>query len=398
MSSGHDLIASIIADDLDTVQRGVEVKQVMQFTIKKFVLQVLLDKAITVVPTRDVMPVLKCFQFHLEPKRLTVIASDCEITLIASTPMVSVTWPGVAVFPARKLLDIVKSAEDADVQIKVTGRIAHIVIGRASWQLKLQGGDDYPAMPVISEAQFTSVDRDDLKDAIARVRYAASRDPNRANLNIIDIRDGKLTASDGSRIQQIRVADFPISLRIPISAVDDLLRLLRFGDLETVHVGQSEDQLIFRLGSDVLIVNKFRAKFPDMEAEMLRPALENRHELGVERVELVAAVKRVRINADKESFAIALHLDGAGTLTVQARDKFGNTATEAITCTYTGPERNLVVNHKFLTDMIHIYGDETCTFKLGDDTKTRRSPLMLRQQATGAVGVVQQMQADWVGQ
>lgn len=389
-----DFLATLLADD--PVDNDIATEHnVVAFAIKKFVLQTLLEKAITVVPIRDVMPVLKCFQFHVDPQRLRVVASDMEMSLIATTPMVTVLQPGTAVFPARKLLDIVKTAEDTDVNINVSDTTASITIGRASWTLKLLGGDDYPPMPAISEAQFVHVDRKAFAEALTAVRYAASRDPSRANLNIIDITDGKLTACDGSRIHQIRVSDLPISLRIPISAVDDLLRLIKVTEQDTIAVGQSDTKLIFRLGADVYIVSKFFAQFPDMEASMLRPALENRHTLDVDRADLLAAIKRVRINADVDSSAIALQLDRTE-LTVTAKDKYGNTASETVYATFTGNPRTIVVNHNYLVDMINNYGDVTCNFRIGDDSKTRRSPLLLRS-AAGSIGVVQQMLGDWVG-
>lgn len=389
-----DLLARIMAEPMNDANDEPAVNTRLAFEIKKFVLQALLEKAITVVPTRDVMPVLKCFQFVVDT-RLRVIASDTIMSLVASTPMVVVRQPGTAVFPAKKLLDIVKTAEDADVAITVTGTAASITIGRASWTLKLQGGDDYPVMPTIDEAAFTAVNTTTFKDAITHVRYAASRDPNRANLNIISITDGKLTACDGSRFQQTTITDFPANLILPISAVDDLLRLLKITDIETIQVGQSNNHLIFRFGSDIFIVNKFRAQFPDMEAQMLRPALENKHELNVERNELVDAIKRVRINADPESSAITLRLT-CNEITVSAQDKFDNTATQTIDGYWNGTERSIVVNHRYLLDLIRTHGDITCIFKLGDDTKTRRSPLLLTDKETGGTGVVQQMAIDWI--
>lgn len=390
-----DFITALLADDPeDNIQ--LPTRHVLSFEIKKFLLEALLNKAYTVVPVRDVMPVLKCFQFHVDPQRLRVVATDNELSFIATTPMVSVSQPGVAVFPAKKLLDIVKTADDSDVRITVTNTTAAITIGRASWTLKLPGGDDYPAMPVITDTQFISVDRKTFTEAITAVRYAACRDPNRANLNIIDITDGKLTACDGSRIQQIRISDLPINLRIPIVAVDDLLRLLRTVEHDTIGVGQSDTKLIFRLGTDVFIVSKFFAAFPDMEANLLRPALENRHSLDVDRTDLINAIKRVRINADADSSAIALQVD-RNELTVTARDKAGNTASETIFATFAGSPRTIVVNHKYLLDMINNYGDATCTFRLGDDTRTRRTPLLLRNATTGDAASVQQMMADWVG-
>lgn len=393
MSNAADLLASIMADDPADAAEP-ELAEILSFQIKKFVLQVLLEKAITVVPVRDVMPVLKCFQFQVDRQRLRVVASDLEMSLIASTPMVTVTQPGIVCFPAKKLLEVVKSAEDADVHVRVKGTTARISIGRAAWTLQLPGGHDYPAMPAITEAEFTFVGRRLLLDAIHAVRYAASRDPSRSNLNIIDVRDGKLTACDGSRIQQIKIPSLTSNLRIPMSAVDDLIRLLKINDLEFVDVGQSNDKLIFRFGSDVFIVNKFDAQFPDMEAQMLRPALENRHNLECDRAELTDAIRRVRINADAESSAIALDFDDTA-LTISAKDKYGNTATETIDADWNGRgKRTVMVNHKFLADMIATYGEDTLTFRLGDDTKTRRTPLLL--QSNKGVGVVQQMLSDWM--
>lgn len=391
-----DFLTALFGPENDVAPER-QVRHVLHLEIKKFVLAALLDKAITVVPTRDVMPVLKCFQFQVDPQRLRIIASDLEMSLIASTPMVTVHQSGTAVFPAKKLVEILRNAGDFDVHIKVVNTTATIAIGSASWTLQLQGGDDYPAMPAVTEAQFTTVNRQLFADAITAVRYAASRDPSRANLGIIDITDGKLTAADGSRIQQIRISDCPINMRIPIAAVDDLLRLLKISELENIDVGQSEMKLIFRFGSDVFIVNKFFAQFPDIEAQMLRPALENKHTLDVDRAELLAAIKRVRINADPESSAIALHLEN-NELTITAKDKFNNTASQTIFASFTGSPRTIVLNHRYLTDMIATYGEATCNFRLGDDTKTRRTPVLLRHQATGTTGALQQMLADWLGQ
>jgi DNA polymerase-3 subunit beta len=394
MSNAADLLASIFAED-PVERRTTEAKEVLNFEIKKFVLQALLEKAFTVVPTRDVMPVLKCFQFQLDPQRLRVVASDLEMSLIASTPMVSVTRPGTACFPAKKLLEIVKSAEDADVAIKVKNTTARVDIGRASWTLQLPGGYDYPAMPAITDAEFTIVNRRTFLEAIQSVRYAASRDPSRANLNILDLHDGKLTACDGSRIQQIRIMELPISLRIPISAVDDLLRLLKLSELETIDIGQSNSQLIFRFGGDVFIVSKFHAQFPDMEAQMLRPAMENKHVLQVPKADLLDAVRRVRVAADTESSAIALDFTDTA-LTISAQDKYGNTARETLDATWNGGgTRSIMINHRYLADMLNTYADTTCVFRLGNDTKTRRTPILLSSK-DGRVGLIQQMNSDWI--
>lgn len=396
MSGGAELIAQILADDgsWEVRPEGTGSQQVLAFTIARSVLLPLLEKAITVVPTREVMPVLKCFQIHVDPQLLRIVASDAERTLLVSTRAVSAHWPGLAVFPAKKLLEIVKAGAADEIRVNVTGTVASIQIGPSLWTLTLPSGADYPAMPAVLDAAFVTVDREVFQAAVGCVRYAASRDPNRANLAVIDITDGVLTASDGTRVQQVTVEALNLRMRIPIDVVDDLLRLLKFSDRDTMHVGQSDTKLIFRFGADVFIVSKVHANFPDMQAQLLRPALENKHTLTVNRAALLAAIRRVRINADHQSAGIALTAED-NTLTVSTRDKYGNTAAEQVPAQWSGGPRVLVVHHGFLTEMITTYGEETCAFRLGDDTKTRRSPLMLRHVPTGSVAVTQQMQDDW---
>lgn len=393
---GHAFLADILADPAAPTAAPSPTGVTVEFSVKRFVLQLLLEKAITVVPTRDVMAVLKCFQIEATPGRLRVVATDLELSLIAATEMVAVEHSGVAVLPARKLLDIVRQAGDSDVHIRIANLAAAITIGRTTWRLRLQGGDDYPPMPAIADVTFATVNRHAFVSAIQAVRYAACRDNNRTSLMVVDIRNGRMTACDGSRFQQAPVADLPFDLQIPIGAVDDLLKLLKASDLTDIHIGESGHHLIFRIGGDVLIVAKLMAAFPDMESQLLRPALENKHRLTVDRGDLIDAVRRVRITADPETSAIRLTMT-PGTLTIAAADKFGSSAEETIDAGWDAPPRTIVVNHTFLAEMVAMCGSPTLTFVLGDDTRTRKAPILLRDPAAGTVGVVQQMLGDWIG-
>ncbi len=391
---GRDLVDSLLADDpAPPAQTTTAVRAA--FTIKRFVLHLLLERAAVAVPTRDVMPVLKHFQIEAAPDRLRVVASDLELSMIAVTELVTVTTPGTIVMPARKMLDILREAEDADVTITVAGDTAHIAIGRTSWRLRLLGGEDYPPMPASGDAAFVAFDRLDFLASLRAVRYAACKDGERASLMMIDVRDGQMTACDGVRFQQAAVARTPFDFQIPIGAVADLIKLLQSVEQPSINVGVSEHHLIFRFGNDEFIANKLAAKFPDMTALLLRPALANQHRLVVDRAQLLTAVKRVRINADPETSAIALTLT-PGQIDVQARDKYQNAATETIPAEWNGAERTIVVNHSFLADMINGCQTPTLDFRLGDDKKTAKAPIMLTDPDTGTVGVVQQMNGAWL--
>lgn len=404
MGDSTDILADIMAEDAEYTPEPEETPvvtggSVLWFKAKKFVLQALLERAQRVVPgTNTTLPILTNLLFELTDKRLRVVATDLERTIISSTEMVEVLAPGAACFPAKKILEIVRVADEGDAEIKAAkdGQ-AHIEIGRASWELKLHAGADFPMVQDVHDVELTQVDRVTLLNGIHAVRYAATKDVTRQPLRMIDVTNGKMTACDGVRFQQTMLGeDFPLTLKIPVGAIEDLVQMLKATDLPTIGVGEQEHSLVFKVGSDIFVVNKLMAQFPDVEQLLLRPALTNKHKLALDRQELVDAIKRVKINSDPETSAIALALS-ADRLTVRSKDKLGNEATETLDTAWTAGTRQLVVNHGFLLEMLAMHQGKSCLFFLGDDTRSRKSPLMLKDDDTGTIGVIQQMQSDWAG-
>lgn len=370
----------------------------VQFQIRKYVLALMLEKAGTVMPNREVMQVLKNFLFEVQPDRLRIVATNLELWMLATTELVAVTTPGTAVLPHKKLVEIVREADDGDLNIRIADSTAYITAGRTSWSVKLQTGHDYPHLPQITETMFTAVGREQFLNALLAVRYAACKDSgSRSALMMIDIRAGKMTACDGSRFQQAQAEQVPFDFRLPIGAVDHLVRLLKLSALENINVGESLNHLMFQFGSDVFIIGKLVAAFPDLEQTWLRPALTNTQRLVVDKQALLTAARRVRINADTNTSAIALVLAAAngGSLTVSARDTVGNQASETVEAGWNGPDRTIVVNHAYLVEMLKGFPGQSCTFRLGEDTKTRKSPVLLRDDESGTTGVLQQMLVDW---
>lgn len=366
-----------------------------ELRIKRFVLKEILEKAATVVPTRDVAPVLKNVQVAAKGGRLRVAATDTELSMVASTELVEILVEGTCVLPAKRMLDILKEAGEFDVHLRVSGTNAAITIGRTTWNQVLATGADFPDVSApLGDTVLTAVGREAFAFALGQVRYAACRDANRANLMMISITGDMMTAADGARFARIPTEPLGFDCQIPIDAVDDLLRLLKNHDLDEIHVGQTPTGLIFTFGTDTFIVTTLLAEFPDLEAQWLRPALANKHILTVNRAELLSAIRRVRISADPNTSAIALTLS-RDLVTVAARDKYRNAATEPVQACWDGPERTLVLNHAYLVDALTHHAGEECTVALGDDTRTRKTPLLLRDADTGGIAVLQQMNLDW---
>lgn len=362
------------------------------FRLKKFVAQGLFEKASAVVPAKEILPVLKNFQVEVGADSLSVVATDMELSVVCHTELVAVDSPGTVVLPAKKILEIIRESPDGDIEVAVEEGAARISAGGARWLLRLPTGDDYPSIPDTSAVEWTEVPREKFLAAIQAVRGAAARDMTRPSLMMIDVSNEKMTACDGVRFQQTTLAGISLNLQIPVGAVDDLVKLLKATEVEKILIGETEFHLVFKVGTDEFVAAKLMATFPDVEELLLRPALMNQDTLGVVTKDMVDAVRRVRINADEDSSAIVLELDKDSCVVV-SRDKFGNRAEEVISAVWDHASRKVAVNHQYLLDMLAMHTGTSCTFYLGEDTKSRKSPLMLKDADT--IGIVNQMRLDW---
>lgn len=370
----------------------------VSFSIPVYGFGILLEKAAKVVPTKEIMPVLGNFLVEVSDEAIRVVATDTELSVVTSTSLVSVQTPGRVLLPAARMLEIVKSAAGNDVSVEVSGPDAVVRSGRATWGVRLQDVAGYPPLPDLASVLLYDVDRSKFLSCLRAVSYAACQDASRMNMSMIDFTDGVLTAADGIRFQRFRVTDdFPLSLQIPVGAVGDIISLLSSDEsIAAVQLGETQNTVVLRFGMDMFLANKMMVDFPDVAAMLLAPAESNADELSVNREDLGAAVKRVRINADADSCAVVLQL-GSDEITVRSRDKFGNYSDESLPAKWAKDSRELVLNHRFLLDMLSGSESTTCSFLVGEDkSKSRRSPLLISGEDASDQGVLQQMRADWV--
>lgn len=380
------------------------------FRVKRWVLGTLADRAAASLAASGAVPVLGCYRVRVGEGFLELAATDMERTILATTSSVdaSDTQEGIAyeVFvPARKLQAILKEAPDTDVTVKVKKNQALLTAGSGSWTLALPAGDDYPELIATGGLAFTAFGREQFLAALRSVRHVVSRDAGRPPLTQAEVRADPadpaatvITASDGSRFARARITGFPPpaeALCIPASALDDLTRLLAAGESDTAGMALTDEALVFRVGSVILSVGRRSTPFPDVDKLLLTPALaENDQELVVSKEELAAAVRRVRINADGETSAIVLEVEGV-TLSVVSRDKAGNSAAEHVPAGWAGKERVLCVNHVYLAEALAVHPGNTVAFRLGKDVGKRRSQVLL--QGDGLTQVLSQMIPSLVG-
>jgi DNA polymerase III sliding clamp (beta) subunit (PCNA family) len=376
------------------------------FRVKRWVLAGLADAAAPALPASAAIASLGCFRVRVAEDMLELAATDMERTIIARSSAVSAENIGENAYaqcyiPARKLQAILKEAPDTDVRAEVRKNKAVIAAGGGSWTLTLPDATMYPELVSTQELAFAPYGREKLLAALRAVRHVVCKDAGRPPLTQVEVKDDPdgegsvVTASDGIRFARAALPRFPVPLCIPSSALDDLTRLLAAESAETVGVCETDETTMFHVGAVTLAVARRSTPFPDMDKLLLQPALENQYTLGLDKDELAAAVRRVRINADGDTAAIVLEVTGES-VTVVARDKLSNSATETLAAVWgEARDRVLCVNHAFLSEMLAAHPAKSCTFRVGRDIGKRRSMILL--QGEGIIQVIVQMAPALVG-
>jgi DNA polymerase III subunit beta len=378
------------------------------FTILGAHLRELADRAAAVVPSSGFQPVLRNLLVEVKPGSIQVTGTDLDLSVIASSTVVSAEAPVTFMVPAQRLRDILKEVPEGQVHIAVDEaaegiRRVRLAASGAEWDIQVPEGS-FPALPDVSGIEFSSFPVAPFIAALKATRFAASSDGANLGLSCVTVTSGaggaKVTASDGARLQQARLPAFPVALQIPAigspAAVDEVLRLLsRNADLETAQVAVTDNWLVFQAFSSTFVCRKLVARGVDVEHQIIRPAMDNRRVLEVNRKDLLDAIRRVRVSADSITSAISLKASGS-TLTVLARDKQGNTARQQLAASWDGPARSLVVHHRYLSDAVSAAVSPQCRILLSSEAG-RAGVLLLQDDDAGITGVVSQMAGKFIG-
>jgi DNA polymerase III sliding clamp (beta) subunit (PCNA family) len=374
----------------------------IEFTVRRVQLHQLAEHAVTVIPSGPTQPVFGCFQVDVRPGFLQLAGTNMVRTVWASTEAVSTTGSGRLYLPARKLRAMLAEAPEGEVTVRVRKNYATVSAGSASWSNRLPDSSQYPELLGLAGVPFEKVALDPFLTALRTVRHAVGKDSGRPQYTQVSIAEGHgplgpvmtATAWDSAQFARCPVPGFPFPVGIPDSVLDELVKLLASTPVEAAEVGRDGNALAFRVGPVTLAVVQLIKDFPNSGLPVRAPAAGDQV-FTVERDELRAAIRRVKINASTETSAVALVLDD-GTLSVKSRDEFDE-ASEAVPVLWEGGRRVLVVHHGFLASMLDVHPARSCTFRLGPDKGKRRSAVQLADEESGVVTTIPQMPPEWLG-
>ncbi len=330
-----------------------------------------------IVQARASNPILSMIKLETSTEGLLLSGTNTEIDLQS---FVLAQSSGVisAVVPAHLLNQIVKSISSELVEIEISEHELEIQGGK--FKTKLQAGDleSYPVLSFPSNADAV-LDARELSKAFSSVRYAAAVEAFQAVFRGIKLelnaQRTRVVASDGFRLalKELLPSSVEKSLILPAKAVDELIRLLRDGEVKLSFGGS---QLSVSTDRYKVNLKLLEGDFPDYERVIPK---EIKLTIQLSAHDLKEAVNRVAVMADKSANNRVEFQVSQSILSLAAEGDYGR-AQDSVEVSQSGSEQAMTLgfNAKYVTDalgpiegdvIIELSGSNTpAMFKSADDT------------------------------
>lgn len=344
-----------------------------------------------VVASRTPRPQLTCVKFVAETidgaSRLTLAATDAEISLRLITRQVDVQEPGEALIPGDKLKQIV-SAEDNEPTLTIETEKDQCHIRGADAHFRLHGypPEDFPPIPdfadIISGTQATkavfSHSASALDEMIARTAFATARENSRYAINGVLIQrlgkklemvatDGRRLALSRSNLKDVDKDAPPVSCIAPTKALNLLQRLIDDPEMQ-VRIAITENQILFSLGDGdnaraVLASNLVEGTFPPYEDVIPK---DQDKKVTFDRDVLSSAVKRAALLTNEESRGVRMAFRGGDKkLELSSRaPEMGEAEINIDLAGYDGEDIEIGFNPNFITDALKVVTDPEVILEL----------------------------------
>ena len=315
--------------------------------------------------TRGAVQVLGGILLQAENDRLTLAATDMEISLRASVSG-EIAGDASVVVPGRLLTDLVRLLPDENVTLvhEEGEGVLSVTSGSHSSRLNVYSAEDFPRLPPV-DVSLHRIETQALLETIDKVGRAASRDESRPVLTGVLVRfEGQQLVMAATDSYRLAVKETPLSAGgpeleaiIPARALQELVRIA--SGTEDVELGVHENHVIFSAGDVWLTSRRIDGQFPNYK-QLLPETFEV--EIDTPRAALLDVVRRAGLMAQRNAPLRLRFADGELTVSAQTQDV--GEATESIPIDFSGEELEIGFNPEFLRDGLEAVAGDTVRLKL----------------------------------
>ena len=348
----------------------------MRFTVSSTALSSKLNALSRVINSKNSLPILADFVFDINNGILQLTASDSENVMKTQLELTEVDGDGRFAVGNHDLLEAVKgfSEQPLTFDIDQQANIAKISYQNGLFSLPVESADEFPMTQSVGEgATEIVIPNALLAENINRTLFATAQDELRPVMNGIyfDLTSEclALVASDGHKLVRNKIlsihSDQPASFILPKKPAS-LLKNLLGKDGGDVTIRFDERNAHINYGDGELICRLIEGRYPNYNSVIPQ---NNPNLLTVDRLSLLAALRRVQPFANDSSNLIRFHVEG-GTLQLDAEDyDFSKTATERMLCEYNGQPMSIGFKGSSFIEILSNFDCQEVIIQLADPSR-----------------------------
>ena len=301
----------------------------MKFTIKKDLLLDALSKVSKAISTKNLIPVLAGIKFELKKKKLTLTASDNDITIQTTIESVNddefkIDSEGSIIIQGKYILDIVRKLPDQYINVEVIDELK-ILIYTENSEFNLNGisESEYPNVGLEESKKKININAGVLKSIVNQTAFATSNEESKPvltgiNFNIVgDILECNSTDSYrlARKIVKLeKVSEDNYNIVIPSHNLIEFTKILG-DDSEEVEVHIFNNKVLFKNGNLKFESRLINGTYPNT-ANLLHD--DSYLVVSTNLNDFYSVIDRVSIlTSDKEKNIVTLETEG-NTLTLKS--------------------------------------------------------------------------------
>ena len=348
----------------------------VKFEIQHEELQKALDVIANVVPSKTTLPILTCVLMEAQEGRLTLSATNLDVSITTTTEDVEIKDEGRIALPADKFVSFVRTLRSGTVKFAQKGEKVNLSCGSARMTQMTMNVEEYPALKELEEVNGLDIEAALLIEMINETSYSVSRDETRPALMGInwEITPDSLTlvATDAHRLSRsfrnmTWTVKEPRNMIVDTAGLRHLPRIvagLKNDDEASANITVflGENQLSFRAGNTVLHARLLEGPFPDYNAVIPK---DNDKDVTVDKSDLGQAIRRVSIMADRITSQIRMGVE-TGRMELSAQGTDGAKSEDEIAISYEGDAVEIGFNFSYLQDILKNIKADTVVLSLKD--------------------------------
>ena len=235
----------------------------MKFTIKKEILLDALVKVSKAISTKNLIPVLAGIKFELKKKKLTLTASDNDITIQTTIESLNdndfrIENEGSIIIQGKYILDIVRKLPDKYINIEVIDELKILIYtDKSEFNLNGISESEYPNIGLEESKKKVIVKAGVFKNIVGQTAFASSNEESKPVLTGINFNIAgdvlECNSTDSYRLARKvvkldNVSEENYNIVIPSHNIVEFSRILG-DDEEDVEIHIFSNKILFKTGN-----------------------------------------------------------------------------------------------------------------------------------------------------